>query len=64
LRIAPDDWDLTAGDTNLNGSSHPATNRATGIGLSPLLEAIEKDVWITIYYVSFSHFYYLQCTCC
>jgi len=40
------DWDSTPGDTNLNESAHPYTNRQTGIGL-PLLEAIEKCVVIT-----------------
>ncbi|KIJ50654.1 hypothetical protein M422DRAFT_777023 [Sphaerobolus stellatus SS14] len=34
------DWDLGPSDSNLNESSHPATNRATGINL-PLPQAIE-----------------------
>ncbi|KIJ24642.1 hypothetical protein M422DRAFT_274520 [Sphaerobolus stellatus SS14] len=35
------DWDLSPADNNLNETSHPATNRATGIAL-PLVEAIER----------------------
>ncbi|GJJ10367.1 hypothetical protein Clacol_004593 [Clathrus columnatus] len=39
-KIPPRDWDLTPADMNLNETSHPATNCATGINL-PLLEAIQ-----------------------
>ncbi|KIJ33118.1 hypothetical protein M422DRAFT_783248 [Sphaerobolus stellatus SS14] len=39
-KIKPLDWDLSPADNNLNETSHPATNRATGIRLS-LVEAIE-----------------------
>ncbi|KIJ30815.1 hypothetical protein M422DRAFT_267645 [Sphaerobolus stellatus SS14] len=35
------DWDLSPAGNNLNETSHPATNRATGIAL-PLVEAIER----------------------
>ncbi|KIJ45034.1 hypothetical protein M422DRAFT_251232 [Sphaerobolus stellatus SS14] len=34
------DWDLSPADNNLNETSHPATNKATGIGLT-LVEVIE-----------------------
>ncbi|KIJ34397.1 hypothetical protein M422DRAFT_263539 [Sphaerobolus stellatus SS14] len=39
-KIPPYDWITNRGDTNLNESSHPATNRFMGINLS-LMEAIE-----------------------
>ncbi|KAJ6492327.1 hypothetical protein C8R45DRAFT_1073581 [Mycena sanguinolenta] len=39
--IPEDDWYLTPGDTNLNESAHPYTNRHTGTNLL-LLEAIES----------------------
>ncbi|KIJ43436.1 hypothetical protein M422DRAFT_253319 [Sphaerobolus stellatus SS14] len=39
-KIPPYDWITNRGDTNLKESSHPATNRFTGINLS-LMEAIE-----------------------
>ena len=43
-KIAKEDWYLTPGDTNLNESTHPATNMQTGTNL-PLLDSITKFVY-------------------
>ncbi|KAJ6482650.1 hypothetical protein C8R45DRAFT_932252 [Mycena sanguinolenta] len=40
-KIPEDDWYLTPGDTNLNESAHPYTNKRRRTNLS-LLEAIER----------------------
>jgi len=48
-KIPHEDWETIAGHTNINESSHPETNRHTGIGLT-LLEAITK--WVIISYIA------------
>ncbi|KAJ3491080.1 hypothetical protein NLJ89_g11374 [Agrocybe chaxingu] len=40
-KIPEEDWFLTPGNTNLNESAHPFTNKHTGINL-PLLDAIKQ----------------------